>query len=147
MTVPIPIPIPFFLRLRYVQLNDSIVQGRTHPRSDGVKGQALDPRRLGFKLGQHGAVDSCMQRLLQSNTTKALVLVVSGSRAAVGSFWVSRTREGCRRFTNRKLIRIFPYSRVCWSNESNSGCSKALNPVVHTILRPSKLKDPRNPET
>jgi hypothetical protein len=32
------------------------VQGGTHPGTDGVKGQALDPRRLGFKLGQHAVM-------------------------------------------------------------------------------------------
>jgi len=37
----------------YVQLNDSIVQGSTHPRTDRVKGQAFDASGFALKLGQH----------------------------------------------------------------------------------------------
>jgi len=48
---------------RYLQLNDTIVQRGADPGTDGVKGEALDTRRLAFKFGQHDVLHS--QQLLQ----------------------------------------------------------------------------------
>jgi len=49
---------------RNVQLDDSVVQRRAHPRPDGVEGQPFDPGRFAFEFRQHAAC-SCLLLLLR----------------------------------------------------------------------------------
>jgi hypothetical protein len=61
----------FFPFHSYLQLNDSIVQGRADPGPDRVKGESFDPSRFGFELGQHALLDDSSTSSAQ--WTKTLV--------------------------------------------------------------------------